>query len=47
MYIFVFALLCYENIKLIVYLNELFYCLKKLNYLQMEMKQHINLDFKK
>lgn len=46
MYIFDFALLCYENIKLIVYLNELFYCLKKLNYLQMGMKPHINLEFK-
>lgn len=46
MYIFDFALLCYENIKLLVYLNELFYCLKKLNYLQMGMKPHINLEFK-
>lgn len=46
MYLFDFALLCYENIKFIVYLNELFYNIKKINYIKNGLGPNINPNFK-
>lgn len=46
MYLFDFALLCYENIKFIVYLNELFYNIKKINYIKNGLRPNINPNFK-
>ena len=34
-------ILCYENIQVVVYLNELLYNLKKVDYIQNGMKLHI------
>lgn len=45
MYLFDFALICYENIKTIIYLNELFYTLKKINYIHEGLMPHINYKF--
>ena len=46
MYLFDFALLCYENIKFIVYLNELFYNIKKISYIKNGLRPNINPNFK-
>lgn len=46
MYLFDFALLCYENIKFIVYLNELFYNIKKIGYIKNGLRRNINPNFK-
>lgn len=46
MFLFDFALLCYENIKFIVYLNELFYNIKKISYITKGLKPNIKPDFK-
>lgn len=46
MYLFDFALLCYENIKFIVYLNELFYSIKKISYIKNGLKPNIKPNFK-
>lgn len=45
-YLFDFALLCYENIKFVVYLNELFYNIKKISYIKNGLKTNINPNFK-
>ena len=41
LYLLDLALLCYENIQVVVYLNELLYNLKKVDYIQNGMKLHI------
>jgi len=46
MFLFDFALLCYENIKFIIYLNELFYNIKKISYITKGLKPSITPDFK-
>ena len=46
MYLFDFALLCYENIKFIVYLNELIYNIKKISYIKNGLRPNINPNFK-
>ena len=47
MYLFDFALLCYENIKVIIYMNELLYNIRKLDFIKKGIKSNINPNFKK
>ena len=46
MYLIDLGLLCYENVKIIVYLNELLYSLRKIKYLSSGMMSNINPRFK-
>ena len=41
LYLLDLALLCYENIQIVIYLNELLYNLKKVDYIQNGMTLHI------
>ncbi len=46
MYLYDLATLCYDNIKIIIYLNELLYTLMKINYVNGGMFPNIKLNFK-
>ena len=41
-----FEIMCYENLKMIMYLNEIFYSIRKISYLNEGLKPNINPSFK-
>ena len=42
-----FEIMCYENLKMIIYLNEIFYSIRKLSYVKNRLKPNIKIGFNK